>query len=96
MSVMGRVCEYMICKLASERETLKSFKQLQYSWSKVISFQSHCFKEVNGYWDIEMGGYKPRSAAITLEPHLVKESGEALPTAAVESTPWPGPGRHAH
>lgn len=96
MSVMGRVCEYMICKLASERETLKSFKQLQYSWSNSMSFQSHCFKEVNSYWEIEMGGYKPRSEAITLEPQLVKESSEVLSTAGVESTPWPGPGLHTH
>lgn len=74
------MCEYMICKLASERETLKVSSNCSIL-SNSMSFQSHCFKEVNSYWEIEMGGYKPRSEAITLEPQLVKESSEVLSTA---------------
>lgn len=90
---MGCVCEYKICKLTSEREALKRFEQLQYSWNKGIYFKSHCFKDVNGYWQIERGEYQPRSEVITLEPHLVKgESSEVLLRAGAESPPWPGTG----
>lgn len=84
MSVLGCVCEYMICRVTSEREVLKIF------WEIAVSPAQGYILSKSGLQrgQLLLGNRNKRVQTLVwdhyLEPHLVKGSSEVLWKAGVE------------